>query len=146
MSELMTGGAGERRLSAAEFQQLARVPVAAEWFANLDNRRTHRAYQNDLADFCGFVGLSVAEEFRAVPRAHVLAWRAQLETRASDFGGAAVPRITPGRGRVADDRRPPGASRHQAPASEREGRQDPLFTAAPGGRRTYSCLPVTARV
>ncbi|PWK45994.1 hypothetical protein C7534_101595 [Pseudomonas sp. OV226] len=73
MSELMTGGAGERRLSAAEFQQLARVPAAAEWFANLDNPSARRAYQNDLADFCGFVGLSAAEECRAVIRAHVQA-------------------------------------------------------------------------
>ena len=71
----------ERRLSVVEFQQLAEVPAAVEWFANIDNPRTRRAYQNDLEDFCGFVGLTGAEEFRAVTRAHVLAWRAQLETR-----------------------------------------------------------------
>lgn len=57
------------------------VPAAVEWFANIDNPRTRRAYQNDLADFCGFVRLTGAEEFRAVTRAHVLAWRAQLENR-----------------------------------------------------------------
>jgi site-specific recombinase XerD len=73
--------ASERRLSAIEFQKLAAVPAAVEWFANIDNPRTRRAYQNDLADFCGFVGLTGAEEFRAVTRAHVLAWRAQLENR-----------------------------------------------------------------
>ena len=67
---------GERRLSAVEFQQLAGVPTAVEWFANIDNPRTRRAYQNDLEDFCSFVGLTGAEEFRAVTRAHVLAWRA----------------------------------------------------------------------
>ena len=32
--------AGERRLSAVEFQQLASVPAAVEWFANIDNPRT----------------------------------------------------------------------------------------------------------
>ncbi|WP_339496726.1 tyrosine-type recombinase/integrase [Pseudomonas sp. EA_15y_Pfl1_P101] len=81
---------GERRLTAAEFQILAEVPAAVEWFANIDNPRTRRAYQNDLADFCGFVGLTGAEEFRAVTRAHVLAWRAQLEDR--DLAGATIRR------------------------------------------------------
>lgn len=81
---------GERRLSAFEFQQLASVPAAVEWFANIDNPRTRRAYQTDLEDFCGFVGLTGAEEFRAVTRAHVLAWRAQLETRG--LAGATIRR------------------------------------------------------
>ena len=82
--------AGERRLSAVEFQQLASVPAAVEWFANIDNPRTRRAYQNDLEDFCSFVGLTGAEEFRAVTRAHVLAWRAQLESRG--LAGATIRR------------------------------------------------------
>ncbi|NWC90501.1 tyrosine-type recombinase/integrase [Pseudomonas reactans] len=90
MSDLITTGAGERRLSAVEFQQLASVPSAAEWFANIDNPRTRRAYKIDLADFCGFVGLTGAEEFRAVTRAHVLAWRAQLEQRG--LAGATIRR------------------------------------------------------
>ena len=42
---------GKRRLTAVEFQQLAAVPAAVEWFANIDNPRTRRAYQNDLTDF-----------------------------------------------------------------------------------------------
>lgn len=88
--ELIPTGAGERRLSALEFQQLASVPAAAEWFANIDNPRTRRAYQGDLADFCGFVGITGADEFRAVTRAHVLAWRAQLETRG--LAGATIRR------------------------------------------------------
>ncbi|SEI60129.1 Site-specific recombinase XerD [Azotobacter beijerinckii] len=73
--------AGERRLTAAEFQDLARVPAAAEWFANLDNPRTRRAYRGDLEDFCAFVGLQAPEQFREVTRAHVLAWRKHLEQR-----------------------------------------------------------------
>lgn len=81
---------GERRLTSAEFQQLASVPAAVEWFANIDNPRTRRAYQNDLEDFCSFVGLIGAEEFRAVTRAHVLAWRAQLESRG--LAGATIRR------------------------------------------------------
>lgn len=91
MSELVSsGGAGERRLTSVEFQQLASVPAAVEWFANIDNPRTRRAYQNDLEDFCSFVGLTGADEFRAVTRAHVLAWRAQLETRG--LAGATIRR------------------------------------------------------
>ena len=74
MSQLVnSGGAGERRLTSAEFQQLAAVPAAVEWFANIDNPRTRRAYQNDLEDFCSFVGLTAADELRAVTRSHVLA-------------------------------------------------------------------------
>ena len=73
---------GERRLTAAEFQGLAQVPSAAEWFANLDNPRTRRAYQGDIADVCNFLGIQAPEQFREVTRAHVLAWRTQLEKRA----------------------------------------------------------------
>lgn len=90
MSELITTGAGERRLTATEFQQLASVPAALEWFANIDNPRTPCPYQNDLEDFRGFVGLTGANVFLAVTRAHVLAWRAQLETRG--LAGATIRR------------------------------------------------------
>ena len=88
MSDLILSS--ERRLTAVEFQQLASVPAAVEWFANIDNPRTRRAYQGDLEDFCGFVGLTTADEFRAVTRAHVLAWRAQLEQRG--LAGATIRR------------------------------------------------------
>ena len=88
MSELVIQP--ERRLTAAEFQHLAEMPAAVEWFANIDNPRTRRAYQNDLQDFCSFVGLSAAEEFRAVTRAHVLAWRTELEHRG--LAGATIRR------------------------------------------------------
>lgn len=80
----------QRRLTSVEFQTLAQVPAAVEWFANLDNPRTRRAYQNDLEDFCGFVGLASADEFRVVTRSHVLAWRAQLEHRG--LAGATIRR------------------------------------------------------
>ncbi len=66
------------------------MPAAAEWFANLDNPRTRRAYQGDLQDFCQFVGITAAEQFRAVTRAHVLAWRQQLEQRG--LSGASIRR------------------------------------------------------
>lgn len=68
---------------------LAQIPAAVERFANLDDPRTRRAYQNDLEEFCGFVNLASADEFRVVTRSHVLAWRAP--TRASRFGGSDDP-------------------------------------------------------
>ncbi|MFG3454566.1 MULTISPECIES: tyrosine-type recombinase/integrase [Stutzerimonas] len=80
----------QRRLTAAEFQGLAEVPAAAEWFANLDNPRTRRAYQGDVEDFNSFIGISSPDQYRAVTRAHVLAWRRQLEQR--DLAGATIRR------------------------------------------------------
>ena len=68
-----------RALSAPEFQRLAEVPPEAQWFANLDSVQTRRAYENDIRAFMAFVGIAQPEEFRAVTRGHVLAWRADLE-------------------------------------------------------------------
>lgn len=53
---------GERRLTDAEFQQLAAVPAAVEWFTNIDNSHTRRACQHDLEDFCGFVGIIASRD------------------------------------------------------------------------------------
>ena len=70
-----------RRLTAVEFQGLADVPPEAEWFANIDNPQTRRAYRNDLREFMAFVGISAAGEFRVVTRSHIIAWRKDLEGR-----------------------------------------------------------------
>ena len=69
----------ERRLTAAQFQDLAEIPPEAEWFANLNNAQTRRAYQADLKHFMAFIGIQRAEEFRQVTRSHVIAWRHELE-------------------------------------------------------------------
>jgi integrase/recombinase XerD len=71
----------ERRLTAAEFQTLADVPPETEWFANIKNPHTKRAYKNAVADFMRFTGITRSEEFRIVIRAHVIAWRTDLEHR-----------------------------------------------------------------
>ena len=71
----------ERRLTAAEFQGLSEVPPEVEWFANIDNRRTRRAYKIDVADFQKFTGIRQPPEFRVITRAHVIAWRKSLEQR-----------------------------------------------------------------
>ena len=73
--------ADERRLTALAYQQLADIPPAIEWFANLGNAATRRAYENALKDFMGFTGIAHPEEFRSVTRAHVIAWRDDLAKR-----------------------------------------------------------------
>ncbi len=71
-----------RALTAIEFYKLAEVPPELEWFANLRNPNTRKAYEHDLREFQCFVGIEQAEEFRTVTRAHVIAWRKDLERRA----------------------------------------------------------------
>jgi site-specific recombinase XerD len=85
---------GERRLTAAEFQNLGDVPPEAEWFANIKNRSTKRAYENAIRDFIRFTGIARPEEFRTVTRAHVIAWRDDLERR--EIGPDANKRVPEG--------------------------------------------------
>lgn len=77
-------------LTASQFHQLAEVPPALTWFANIDNPQTRRAYQNDLTEFMAFAGIDRPEQFRIVTRAHLLAWRRDLEQRA--LSGATIRR------------------------------------------------------
>jgi integrase/recombinase XerD len=70
-----------RLLTAAEFQRLADVPPEVEWFANIRNPSTKRAYENAIKDFMRFTGIKRPEEFRTVTRAHVIAWRDGLGDR-----------------------------------------------------------------
>lgn len=68
-------------LTAAAFAALGAVPPELEWFANLPNDKTRRAYRRDVQDFAAFAGLQRPEDFRAVARAHLIAWRQHLEER-----------------------------------------------------------------
>ncbi|MDE2387551.1 MAG: tyrosine-type recombinase/integrase [Betaproteobacteria bacterium] len=70
-----------RALTAKEFQGLADVPPEVEWFANLGNKATRRAYENALKDFMNFTGIQNPGEFRIVTRAHIIAWRDDLLSR-----------------------------------------------------------------
>ena len=45
---------GERLLTRVEFHQLSDVPPEAEWFANITNPNTKRAYRNDVGGFMKF--------------------------------------------------------------------------------------------
>ena len=78
---------GQRRLTATAYQQLADVPPEIEWFANLTNGATRRAYENALKDFMGFTGITRPDEFRSVTRAHVIAWRDDLAKREPALSG-----------------------------------------------------------
>lgn len=77
-------------LNTLDFQQLADVPPALSWFANIDNQQTRRAYQNDVEEFMAFAGIADPHAFRQVGRAHILAWRRDLELRA--LSGATIRR------------------------------------------------------
>ena len=79
---------GNRMLTAPEFQRLADVPPEVEWFANLSNPSTRRAYENAIRDFMLFTGIARPEEFRTVTRAHIIAWRDQLTGRG--LGGSTI--------------------------------------------------------
>ncbi|MGH7173895.1 MAG: site-specific integrase, partial [Gemmataceae bacterium] len=75
-------------LTAAEFHRLSDVPPEVEWFANLTNPSTRRAYQNAVKDFVGFTGITSPEEFRIVTRAHLIRWREELVRRG--LGGSTI--------------------------------------------------------
>src|ERR1700723_1316021 len=78
-----------RLLTAAEFHRLADVPPEVEWFANLSNPSTRRAYENAVRDFMRFTGIVRPAEFRSVTRAHIIAWRDDLVRR--ELGGRTIP-------------------------------------------------------
>src|SRR5262245_14914422 len=57
-------------LTSAQLQILADVPPEIEWFANVTNPNTRRAYRQDIKDFQAFAGLRQPEQFRDITRAH----------------------------------------------------------------------------
>ena len=78
----------DRLLTAAEFHRLADVPPEVEWFANISNLNSRRAYKNAVGDFICFAGIERPEEFRTVTRAHIIAWRDELARRG--LGGSTI--------------------------------------------------------
>lgn len=73
--------AAARMLTAEQFHRLADVPAVVEWLANTTNPRTRRAYKMHVAAFAAYVGILNPDEFRAITRAHVIAWRDELKRR-----------------------------------------------------------------
>jgi len=70
-----------RALTAKQFGHLADVPPELEWLANITNLKTRRAYKEDVNDFSHFAGLQNPVELRTITRAHVIAWRKELDVR-----------------------------------------------------------------
>jgi integrase/recombinase XerD len=70
-----------RSLTPAQFSELADMPPEREWLRNVANKKTKRAYKNDVAEFVHFSGLRTFAELRAITRTHVIAWREDLEER-----------------------------------------------------------------
>jgi site-specific recombinase XerD len=70
-----------RLLTSAEFSKLKDVPPEAEWFANIESPGTRRIYKVDLRDFMKYTGIQAAAEFRIITRAHVIAFRDELQRR-----------------------------------------------------------------
>jgi integrase/recombinase XerD len=73
MTDIQIIPSAGRLLTAEDFLRLADVPPEVEWFANLTNRCTRRAYENAIRDFMGFTGIQKPDEFRTATRAHVIA-------------------------------------------------------------------------
>jgi integrase/recombinase XerD len=82
MTDELVSSPSARRLTAERFQRLTTVPPELEWFANIDNKSTRRAYENALQGFMRFTGIRAPAEFRIVTRSHVIAWRDDLVVRA----------------------------------------------------------------
>ncbi|MGH8319121.1 MAG: hypothetical protein ACREUL_14275 [Steroidobacteraceae bacterium] len=71
------------------------MPPATEWFANIDNENTCRAYCNDLQEFMRFVVISAPEELRLVTRAHILPWRSKTSSAANSPAARSAARSPP---------------------------------------------------
>jgi site-specific recombinase XerD len=71
-----------RKLNEAQFSRLVTVPPEVEWLVNLTNPNTRRAYQGDVREFLGFLGIKEPADLRKVTRAHVLAWRNTISHQA----------------------------------------------------------------
>ena len=70
-----------RTLTAAQYDHLSDVPPEIEWLANIPNKKTRRAYKIDVGEFMAFAGLTESSQLRTVTRAHVIAWRKDMEAR-----------------------------------------------------------------
>ena len=75
----IVGQSQGRLLTAEQFQQLSEIPPELEWLANIQNPHTKKAYQRDVKAFMAFVGIEVTGEMIQVTRAHIIAWRDDLQ-------------------------------------------------------------------
>jgi len=69
----------QQQLQREAFERLEDVPPEIEWFANIRNKHTKRAYLKDVQQFSQHSGITKIEDFRDVTRAHVIAFRDYLQ-------------------------------------------------------------------
>lgn len=81
MANELVGINSARTLTAEQFAGLSDVPPELEWLANITNAKTRRAYRVDVAEFITFTNLKDHGALRTVTRAHVIAWRKDMESR-----------------------------------------------------------------
>ncbi|MDB2384205.1 site-specific integrase, partial [bacterium] len=62
------------------FDVLSNVRSENVWLANFSSQNTKDAYQRSVASFIATLGINSPDELYDVKQAHVLAWRASLET------------------------------------------------------------------
>jgi integrase/recombinase XerD len=70
-----------RTLRRAQFRDLADVLPETEWLANITNAKTRCFHKNDVAEFLLFTGMQERAAIRPIARAHVIAWRKDMEMR-----------------------------------------------------------------
>jgi integrase/recombinase XerD len=68
-------------LTPDQYKGLSDLPPELEWLANITNAKTRRAYKVDVAEFIAFTTLNDHSALRTVTRAHVIAWRKDMEAR-----------------------------------------------------------------
>ena len=90
-SEIRARRPGKLALTPAQYGDLADVPPEIEWLANITNPKTRRAYKIDVSEFSAFARLGGPAELRTVTRAHVIAWRKDLEARGLSPATAPMP-------------------------------------------------------
>jgi integrase/recombinase XerD len=126
-----------RLLTAAEFHRLADVLPEIEWFANLSNPSTRRAYENAIRDFMRFTGIAQPEEFRAVTRAHRRLARRARAPRARRKHGPAPACLVPVVVRLSlrkECRHPQSGQRRRAAEDGKRRRQNAGARRLPGTR------------
>ena len=71
-----------RQLTEQQFRSLAEMPAEVEWLFNIStNGNTRSGYERDIRDFLNFAHIQKPEDLRLITRAHVIAWRTDIEQR-----------------------------------------------------------------
>ena len=71
-----------RQLTEQQFHSLAAMPAEVEWLFNIStNTNTRANYERDIRDFINFANIQKPDDLRLITRAHVIAWRKDIEER-----------------------------------------------------------------